>query len=99
MTENEAIEIIKFVPLYRYECELEKCRQSELFQALSLSIKALEKQMPKKPTYKHQIGVSTEGKIYKGKCCECGHEQKQKWWITQTFCDNCGQALDWSDTE
>lgn len=61
-------------------------------------VEALKKQIPKKPTYKHQIGVSVEGKIYKGKCCECGHEQKQKWWITQTFCDNCGQALDWSDT-
>ena len=42
MTEREAIEIIKFVPLYRYECELEKGRQSDLFQALNVAIKALE---------------------------------------------------------
>lgn len=42
MTEREAIEIIKQVPLYRYECELEKHRQSDLFQALYMAIQALE---------------------------------------------------------
>ena len=77
MTENEAIEIIKFVPLYRYECELEKCRQSDLFQALSLSIEALEKQMPKKmesyycPICRHYF--------------EDGEEHN--------YCPSCGQRL------
>ena len=42
MTEKEAIEIIKQVPLYRYECELEKGRQSDLFKALYMAIQALE---------------------------------------------------------
>lgn len=44
MTEREAVEIIKQVPLYRYECELEKHRQSDLFNALHTAIEALEKQ-------------------------------------------------------
>ena len=49
MTEQEAVEILKQVPLYRYECELEKHRQSDLFKALHIAIEALEKQIPKKP--------------------------------------------------
>ena len=69
-------------------------------KVVGLACQALEKQIPKKPTYKFKIGVSTAtGNIYKGKCCECGHEVEQKGWTTQTFCDNCGQALDWSDAE
>ena len=44
MTEREAIEMIKQVPLYRYECELENHRQSDLFKALYSAIKALENQ-------------------------------------------------------
>lgn len=43
MTEQEAKEILTQVPLYRYECELEKSRQSELFEALNMGVKALEK--------------------------------------------------------
>lgn len=38
MTVQEAKELIKQVPLYRYECELEKGRQSDLFQALNMCV-------------------------------------------------------------
>lgn len=63
---------------------------------------ALEKQIPKKPT-PHKVeggkikignGWWCEGTtVYKCPCCNS--------WITQTYkyCIDCGQALDWSDTE
>ena len=49
MNNQEAINLIKLVPLYRYECDLEKGRQSELFKALNKAIEALEKQIAKEP--------------------------------------------------
>lgn len=42
MTVQEAKELIMQVPLYRYECELERERQSDLFQALNMCVQALE---------------------------------------------------------
>lgn len=56
-------------------------------EALGVAVEALEKQIPKKLT------VSEE--IY---CCpRCGENAA----ILQgdNYCFNCGQALDWSDTE
>lgn len=42
MDNREAIEMLKQVPLYRYECELEKSRQSDLFNALNIAIQSIE---------------------------------------------------------
>lgn len=63
---------------------------------------ALEKQIPKKPTPqivkggKRLIGNGWWCKgttVYKCPCCNS--------WITQSYkyCIDCGQALDWSDSE
>ena len=52
--------------------------------------KAFEKQIPKKP---HKIYEKLSVKW-----CECGYylgELKNE----QNYCKNCGQALDWGDTE
>ena len=55
--------------------------------AFETAIKALEKQIPKKVT--------------KSACPSCNriflfrHSEKRK----GDYCDNCGQALDWSDEE
>lgn len=46
---------------------------------------ALEKQIPKKP--------DLDGGIY---CCL--HEFKENY-DTTSYCPNCGQAIDWSDTK
>ena len=48
---------------------------------------ALEKQIPKKP--------DLDGGVY---CPCCLHEFKENYDETR-YCPNCGQALDWSDTE
>ena len=65
-------------------------------------MEALEKQIPKKPTphkvevEKIKIGNANWGKgttIYK--CPNCNEFISR----TYDYCYNCGQALDWSDTE
>lgn len=48
---------------------------------------ALEKQIPKKP--------DLDGGIY---CPCCLHEFKENY-DTTSYCPNCGQAIDWSDTK
>ena len=57
-------------------------------EALEAAIQALEKQIPKKPDF-------TEDKTF-ALCPRCngkGLLDKQK------YCDNCGQKLDWSDSD
>ena len=53
-------------------------------EALKMAISALEKQIPKKPS-----------ETDKARCIHCGCVVKRD----ERFCKNCGQALDWSDTE
>ena len=52
-----------------------------------LAVKALEKQIPKKPL--------EETKFYgNGKCPSCGAVFMDK---STNYCGNCGQALDWEE--
>lgn len=54
--------------------------------AFEIAISALEKQIPKKP--------DLDGGVY---CPCCLHEFKANY-NTTSYCPNCGQAIDWSDT-
>ena len=56
-----------------------------------LSIKALEKQIPKKPT------VVDESMLCVVYCNTCGTFLGYPYRVYDKFCKNCGQALDWSD--
>ena len=92
MTENEAIEKLKNMRLFmQIEDKSNDCKFTEDdYRANEMAIKALEKQISKKPDF-------TEDKEFA--LCPCcngkGLLDKQK------YCDNCGQKidLDWSDTE
>ena len=81
MKESEASTILKAEIVHHPECSI-------FAEALGLAIKALEKQIPKKPDF-------TEDKEFA--LCPCcngkGLLNKQK------YCDNCGQKIDWSDEE
>ena len=93
MTAQEAIKRIKETPLYRYEACLEEKRQSDLTKALLLAIKALEKQMPKKPVYKESTDKHEDGCWV---CPVCGgtvgvYDLRDKW------CSDCGTMMDWSE--
>ena len=97
MTAEEAIDILDRCVIG--DCELcvnnERhcgyCKGSDYaFSAIAEAQKALEKQIPKKPT---------RGKYGHTECACCG-------WIVESFCGdlgkypfcpNCGQAIDWED--
>ena len=78
MTPQEAI---KNIEIAIAEVEWEYPMQYAV--AFETAIKALEKQIPKKP-------VDYDSKIKVGFCPDCEAV------VTSDFCDNCGQALDWS---
>ena len=67
-------------------------------KSLDIAISALEKQIPKKPTYE-EIG-NVYGAI-KRTCAKCGDvclisEDAKPF---EHYCRYCGQKIDWSDTE
>lgn len=61
----------------------------EKSRCFSLAVDALEKQIPKKPLEeKRYYGI--------GKCPTCNAVFMDN---TTNYCGNCGQAIDWSDSE
>lgn len=85
MTPKEAIKILEVA-----KAEVEWNYPLDYAVAIDTAIEALEKQIPKKPI------TTKDG----NKSCSCGL-------VVQTgyirnclyYCDNCGQAIDWSDVE
>lgn len=76
----------------RYEIE-EEGHCSFIEDEMKVAFKALEKQIPKKPIGKHTN--------YKCPVCDrrvrSGKGSSSRG--VDRFCQRCGQALDWSDTE
>lgn len=62
-------------------------------EARQEAIKALEKQIPKKPNNMKSI-LDFSGRYYttKGNCPVCNREGLNRSFI---YCDECGQKLDW----
>ena len=86
MTAKEALEYFK---RRKEQTEL----NDRVQQAEDLAIKALEKQIPKKPvTEKDKVIFG----IVCGRCPEC---DSAVYSTTNLYCHICGQALDWSETE
>ena len=56
---------------------------------MEMAINALEKQIPNKPKERDCIGFNTLV------CPVC----KGALYLYEPYCDNCGQAIDWSDEE
>lgn len=87
MTPQEAIKTLK----------REYLGDSEYMElAKQMGAKALEKQIPKKPLenrYPWCVCPACAGSVYVEKVQE--HIQNNE----NTYCEHCGQALDWSDTE
>ena len=97
MTLEEAIDFI----LNKIQIDVRFCSDEDIEKteaALKLAISALEKQMPKQPKYEDVDNVY--GAI-KRTCTACGDvcmvSKGAKPY--EHYCRQCGQALDWSDTE
>lgn len=87
MTAKEALEYFK---RRKEQTEL----NDRVQQAEDLAIKALEKQIPKKPKneYTDNLDITTEIPV----CPVCGD---QSIYETDEYCSDCGQRLDWSETK
>ena len=97
MTLEEAIDFI----LNKIQIDVRLCSDEDIEKteaALKLAISALEKQMPKQPKYEDVDNIY--GAI-KRTCTACGDvcmvSKGAKPY--EHYCRQCGQALDWSDTE
>ena len=95
MTENEAIEEFK----QRLEL-IEKCYRGEVEdykQALEIGVKALEKQIAKKPIINH-INTNEDVTEIEYTCSVCGTNFVE---LTpcKEWCPYCGNKIDWSDEE
>lgn len=89
MTCQEAIEILKHEHDYAQLL-------SYVNDALKIAISSIEKQIPKKPIenrYPWCICPNCRGSVY------VKHIQEHIQSGEQTYCEHCGQALDWSDDE
>ncbi len=85
MTPQEAIEILEINAI----CSPKATKFKE---AVEVAKQALEKQMPKKPANK---SLEFDGEYGYCPCCNrilADHSNFRR-------CPDCGQALDWSDTE
>lgn len=101
MKENEAIEKLKNMRLYMQITDKNNdCKFTEDdYQANEMAIQALEKQIPKKPIFNHNLSDTLS--LFH---CECGNTIKVSHDIgimdnnnAPNYCSKCGCRLDWSD--
>lgn len=100
MTPQEALNVLSNTKFsVSNEAEEQKCR---VYQSASkTAIEALKKRIPKKP-YKTKELISQKQNDYYCSVCKCylGDDMELKHACLQPeYCQHCGQALDWSDTE
>ena len=100
ITYSEAIERLKYmkikaeVALSTTKCTCSWAKESVkgTIMALDMAIKALEKQIPKKPNKNFEK--------FSGVWCSCGKYLGKGYFVDKPiYCPNCGQKLDWSDEE
>lgn len=105
MTESEAIKIcntIGFATSFSNPQRIPlNTTKEELAEAMRIAIQALEKQMPKKPIFNHNLSDTLS--LFH---CECGNTIKVSHDIgimdnnnAPNYCSKCGCRLDWSDEE
>ena len=108
MKESEAIEKLKNMRLYmQIEDKNNDCKFTEDdYKANEMAIQVLEKQIPKKPnkTIESSWGIQKEAHT----CPVCDYYLTEVHFIEPqkiesnkkiTYCETCGQAIDWSDEE
>lgn len=104
MTNEEAIKILK-EEMRRYKCIIDSLKGGAdsltdgeaPLKSRGLAIKALEKQIPKKPTFEGD-GFDENGNIiYDTWICPCCEEEYEVDYDDHKYCPWCGQMIDWSD--
>lgn len=91
MTENEAIREVRF---NMSTIGLSDKAAKRVVEARNMAIKALEKQIPKKPTYEGD-GYAPDGTlVYDTWICPCCDKRYEVDYDNYDYCPNCGQKLD-----
>ena len=100
MTESEAIKELK-EDIALYDNETTRLDASigtpdrNLIDALEMAIQALEKQIPKEPTYDGD-GYAPDGTfVWDEWLCPCCRSRYEVDYDDYDFCPNCGQKIDW----
>ena len=99
MTKSEAIKEIRF---NMSTIGLSNEAAKRVVEARDMAIQAIEKQIPKKVVNKHK-SVNQEEQVFDGEdtifancpCCTCLNCSLWNY----SNCGECGQAIDWSDTD
>lgn len=86
MTESEAIKYLKCLAVYGYSLHQE---------AVEIAIKALEKQIPKKPTLEGDGYALGGGLVYDTWICPNCEKDYEVDYQDYDYCPNCGQCIDW----
>lgn len=103
MTESEAVEKLKNMRLFmQLEDNKNDCKFTEDdYKANKMAIEALEKQIPKKPIFNHNLSDTLS--VFH---CECGNIIKVSHDVgimnnnnAPNYCSKCGCRLDWSDVD
>lgn len=80
------------------DCDLcyKQGNNGERIESTKIAILALEKQIPKKPTYEGD-GYADGHLVYDTWICPCCENRYEVDYDNYDHCPNCGQKLDWSD--
>lgn len=84
---NEYQEAIKTI-----KCNYPPSNYSMLCEALDMAIEALEKQIPKKPTYEGE-GICDGEIVYDTWICPCCERKYEVDYDDYDYCPNCGQLI------
>ena len=88
MTYKEAIENLKILKISEDDSSVGKLK----IQTYNIAIEALEKQIPRKP-----LNREDKSEISYGDCPCCSNMIDN--WDDIRYCGECGQAIDWEETE
>ncbi len=92
MTYEQAIKLIEPLMLSSINTSV-GAEKRPIVYAFDMAIKSLEKQIPKKPE-KSYDGYFDGNPVY-DYFCPCCHRNFED--NMPTFCEDCGQAIDWSE--
>lgn len=93
---NSRIENIKYFMSSNHDVNIDDCKRN--IEILTISNKALEKQIQKKPDYEAD-GYADGQLVYDTWICPCCEKRYEVDYDNYDYCPNCGQKLDWSDEE
>ena len=79
------------------KCDLcyEKGNTGEHIKSIGIAIQALEKQVPKKPTYDGDGHAPDGTLVYNKWVCPSCRTRYAFYYDEYNFCSNCGQKIDW----